>query len=370
MSCKELNNCLCCEADNLRTILDLGNQSPVNNYNVRQRFPLKLNVCLDCSHAQLSHAVDPEILFKDYPYMSGVSQTMRDYYKAFAETTVDAFPFAKTVYEIACNDGAQLDEFRKLGLLTYGIDPATNLHAATIEKGHDVTCGYFPKDAPECTYDIIIAQNVLAHNSDPYGFLMGCKKLMSEDSVLIIQTSQARMLDNYQMDTLYHEHISFFNKRSFHKLFNRCDLVPIEHRFLAEIHGGSDLYILKKMPEISILDYSDFSNRCYKFADRFRGKVAELQASHEIICYGAAAKMINLIRFTGIKPDAIIDDTPAKQGHVIDGTYPIRPSTYLSQAEEGSVIIPVWNFYQEIKKKVEENHPGKFRFLQYIPEIK
>jgi 2-polyprenyl-3-methyl-5-hydroxy-6-metoxy-1,4-benzoquinol methylase len=369
MNCKELNKCLCCTSDNLRTILDLGTQSPANNYNVKERYPLKLNVCLDCSHAQLSHSVDPDILFKDYPYMSGVSSTMRDYYRAFAETTKEAFPESKSVYEIACNDGAQLDEFKKLGFDTFGIDPAENLHEQSTAKGHQITCGYFPQDAPERTFDIVVAQNVVAHNPDPYGFLIGCKSIMHKDSILILQTSQAKMLDNHQADTIYHEHISFFNKRSFSKLFNRCDLMILEHKFIAEIHGGSDLYILKKMPEISILDYSDFSNRCYRFSDDFRKKVNDLQKTSQVICYGAAAKMINLIRFTGIEPDAIIDDTPTKQGKLIDGKYPICPSSDLEVALRGSVIIPVWNFYDEIKQKVESKYPGKFKYLQYTPNI-
>lgn len=368
-NCKELNTCLCCSSENLRTILDLGSQSPANNYNVKDKFPLKLNVCLDCSHAQLSHSVNPDILFKDYPYMSGVSSTMREYYRAFAEATLEAYPEAKTVYEIACNDGAQLDEFKKLGLETYGIDPAENLLKGTWDKGHNVKCGYFPNDCDGETSDIIVAQNVLAHNPDPYGFLLGCRKIMHDDSILIIQTSQAKMLENHQLDTLYHEHISFFNKRSFHKLFTRCDLVPVDYRFLPDIHGGSDLYVLKKLPEISILDYSDFSNRCYKFSQKFKDQVDKIQKEGYVICYGAAAKMINLIRFTGITPNIIIDDTPTKQGKLIDERHQIRPSSDLDILPKGSTIIPVWNFFQEIKDKVESSHPGKFKFLKYTPQI-
>lgn len=146
-NCKEITKCLCCESENLRLILDLGNQSPANNYNVKDKFPLRLNVCLDCSHAQLSHSVDPEILFKDYPYMSGVSETMREWYAAFADMVLDYIDFSPeppTVYEIACNDGSQLDEFKNLDCKTFGIDPAENLVPIAKEKGHEVRCAFFP----------------------------------------------------------------------------------------------------------------------------------------------------------------------------------------------------------------------------------
>ena len=97
-NCKKLYACLCCESFNLRTILDLGTQSPANNYNVTEKFPLQLNICLDCSHAQLSHSVNPSILFKDYPYMSGVSKTMLRYYESFAKRVVEKYN-PKNVFE-------------------------------------------------------------------------------------------------------------------------------------------------------------------------------------------------------------------------------------------------------------------------------
>lgn len=356
---KELNNCLCCDSDNLRTILDLGNQSPANNYNITEKFPLKLNVCLDCSHAQISHSIDPDILFKDYPYMSGVSKTMLEYYDQFAKGVK-----GKTVYEIACNDGAQLDAFKKYGFQTFGIDPAQNLHRATLKKGHKVTCGYFPKDAMDRTFDVIVAQNVLAHNPNPYEFLLGCKKIMHKDSILMVQTSQAKMIENHQFDTIYHEHISFFNSRSIAKLLSRVDMEMIGHEFIKDIHGGSDLFILKKMPEISIQDYSNFQLKCYDFAHELK----ESLKGKDVIIYGAAAKMVNLIRFTGITVISIIDDTPTKQGKQIDGI-PILPSNDLKHLMSGTYILPVWNFYNEIKEKVEVNHKGKFKFIKYQPTI-
>lgn len=360
-NCKEITECLCCESDNLRLILDLGNQSPANNYNVRDKFPLRLNVCLNCSHAQLSHAVDPEILFRDYPYMSGVSETMKKWYKEFADITKRDFPNTKTVLEIGCNDGSQLDAFKKLGYDTYGIDPAQNLIEISRAKGHEVSCKYLDAESI-FKFDVIIAQNVLAHNDNPYKFLQHCTQRMHNYSVLIIQTSQAKMIENHQFDTIYHEHINFFNKRSFTKLFNRCDLEIISHQLLKNIHGGSDLYILKKMPEISIQDYSEFSNRCYKFAKEFKIRFR----NEKILIYGAAAKMINLVRFTGIEPFCFIEDTPTKIGQYVDGI-PIHSSIILSKSD--GMILPVWNFYDEIKTKVEKEYPGKFQFIKYIPEI-
>ena len=367
---KELLNCVCCNSTNLRLILDLGNQSPANNYNVTEKFPLRLNVCLDCSHSQLSHAVSPDILFKDYPYMSGVSKTMLAYYERFAEKISQHIILGESgsVLDIACNDGSQLDAFQKLGYLTFGIDPAENMVEIAKSKGHTVYQGYFHDHVG--LFDILIAQNILAHVSDPYKFLQDASKQMKDDSILVIQTSQADMIKNHQFDTIYHEHISFFNKRSFSKLFNRVDLEVVDYWFEPDIHGGSDVYVLKKMPQISIQDYSDFSNRCYKFAKEFREQIEEIQKTGVVGCYGAAAKMINLIRFTGIKPDFLIDDTPSKIGKTICG---IRVMSFKERKRisdsRPEYIIPVWNMHKEIIKKCEDERKNYYRYINYIPEI-
>ena len=361
---KEISRCLCCESNRLQTIFDLGNQSPVNNYNVAEKYPLKLKVCLQCTHAQLSHSVSPLILFNDYPYMSGVSKTMLEHYKWFAEK------FSKpnaSVFEIACNDGCQLDEFKKLGNDTYGIDPAENLIEATKLKGHNVVCDFFPNNSEE-KFDIVIAQNVLAHNDNPFEFLQGCLKIMESDSRLYIQTSQANMIKNYQFDTIYHEHISFFNKNSIRELFYRSRLEIVDYYFLNDIHGGSDLYVLKKLSDIPIEEYLEFASRSYDFAKEFKMIIDELQKKNKIVCYGGAAKMINLIRFTKINPDHIIDDTPTKIGKTIEGIV-VQKNSYLAELNDGTYIIPVWNFYEEIKLKVETDYPNKFKFIKYIPQI-
>ena len=51
---------------------------------------------------------------------------------------------------------------------------------------------------------------------------------MDDDSRLYIQTSQAHMVQNNQFDTVYHEHISFFNINSFNELVKRTNLNLID----------------------------------------------------------------------------------------------------------------------------------------------
>ena len=82
--CKYIPLCLCCKKQN-KLFLDLGEQPLANNYHkideTVDTYPLKLLFCSNCYHCQLSHAVNPSILFKTYKYVSGTSQTGITFFK-------------------------------------------------------------------------------------------------------------------------------------------------------------------------------------------------------------------------------------------------------------------------------------------------
>ena len=51
---------------------------------------------------------------------------------------------------------------------------------------------------------------------------------MHSESLLFIQTSQADMIKNNEFDTIYHEHINFFNTKSMYLLADRTGLSLID----------------------------------------------------------------------------------------------------------------------------------------------
>ena len=87
---KPLDTCLCCGRNRLNLLLDLKKQPLANSFkataiDMEAEYPLAVNYCTVCHHLQLTHAVAPEIMFKNYLYVSGTSQTMRDYMEWFAD---------------------------------------------------------------------------------------------------------------------------------------------------------------------------------------------------------------------------------------------------------------------------------------------
>jgi 2-polyprenyl-3-methyl-5-hydroxy-6-metoxy-1,4-benzoquinol methylase len=391
--------CLACSNSQLKTILDLNNQPLANNYHRgtrQEEYPLKLNLCDKCYHLQLSHAVNPDLMFLHYLYVSGTTQTLKDYFNYFAETTLKYAPEAKNILDIACNDGTQLDSYKKLGLQTYGIDPAKNLYENAISKGHKIVCDYFNlntihKFDNQTKFDIITAQNVFAHTRYTNDFLESCRQLMHDNSILFIQTSQANMVLNNEFDTIYHEHLSFFNTKSMKTLVERCGLV-LSDVFKTDIHGTSYVFVItkkdlgrkgvKEMLEFeeknglyNILTYPEYALKCYKATYNLKNKLQQLkEEGYLLIGYGAAAKGNTLLNFGKIDLDFIIDDNPLKQRLFTPGrNIEIISSDCLSDFHKDKKIafIPLaWNFFKEIKLRIKAKRNSKDDlFIKYFPGL-
>lgn len=396
--CKELKECLCCGSKNLSMTLDLGQQPMANSFLTKEdepelTFPLVLNLCRDCYHLQLSHAVNPDLLFKNYLYVSGTSQTLRDYFDWFAKETLAYNPNAKSVLDIACNDGSQLNSFKALGLKTYGVDPATNLHAVS-SKEHEVICDYF-KQEHVAHYmnrvDIITAQNVFAHNDYPLDFLKQCRAIMHDQSVLFIQTSQADMVRNNEFDTIYHEHLSFFCANSMNELAKRAGLHLIDIR-KTPIHGNSYVFVFSKVAgDTSKVDaflqeerdaglntpatYVEYARRAQQAVNDLKEAIVAYRAEGFVIAgYGAAAKGMTLLNYANLSLDFIIDDNPLKQGRYSPGMHiPVVSIDELSKYEQHNVaFVPLaWNFFDEIKRKIKSKRDhAEDVFIRYFPSIK
>jgi SAM-dependent methyltransferase len=395
---KELNECLCCGSKNLTLTLDLGQQPMANSFlasidEEELTFPLKLNLCRDCFHLQLSHAVDPDLLFRNYLYVSGTSQTLKDYFDWFANLAFDYYQGTpKTVLDIACNDGTQLNSFKARGLTTYGIDPATNLHPIS-SANHEVICDYFTQNYVDHfkrkNLDIINAQNVFAHNSYPLEFLQQCKEIMHDDTVLFIQTSQADMVKNNEFDTIYHEHLSFFCANSMNELARRAGLHLVDIA-KTPIHGTSYLFVFTKTPRAvninHILEeernaglqtpatYLEYARKAEQVVKDLKETITAYRAEGFIVAgYGAAAKGMTLLNFGNIALDFIVDDNPLKQGRFTPGMHiPVVSIDKLDQVADSNIaFVPLaWNFFDEIKTKIKtKRNNANDVYVRYFPTI-
>ena len=396
--------CPVCGATGQQIVVDLGYQPLANDFFpdvdtsiARPRFPLKLVRCRVCNHYHLSHIVDRSDLFENYLYQSGTSATLSEYFEWLAQKVIaesDLKPDTPgSILEIACNDGSQLDHYKKKGWKTFGVDPAANL-ASLAALNHTVKIGFWPTEFPELPrgndLTAITAQNVAAHVPDVVAFLKGCADVMGESTKLYIQTSQCNMQQLGQFDTVYHEHVSFFTGHSFVVAAELSGLV-INSFETTPIHGESCLVTMQldksknlrgenktyapSLRDRLIQEQRDgitsdffamkFSAHANMIREWVRQELHLFKAKGSIVGgYGAAAKGMVLLHFIiGDEDngssflDFVLDDAKLKQGTFCPGTViPVKPTSSildLSKPEKQLVIVVfAWNFFDEIANKI------------------
>lgn len=368
-----IDSCLCCEGA-LVPLVNFGRMPLVNTYGVTEKFPLAVNRCKVCCHLQLSEAVDPLVLYGDYAYCSGTGKTAIGFFTEFARTAMSYVPNAKRVLDIASNDGSQLDAFKALGLSTSGVDPAANLAEIAKAKGHAITVGLFEETfIPEgTTFDIITAQNVVAHTHRPMEFLSRCTDIMHKDSRLFIATSQANMVVLGECDTIYHEHISYFNAGSMMRLAERAGLRLLDI-VMNDIHGTSYVFVLGTSGEPSVRVaqriqwekavgltrpglYRWWKTHIAEKIERLGRTIDGYKKDGFLtVGCGAAAKGISMLNMAGVKLNVLADNTPTKHYKVTSGML-IMPFDEIANLQESKVLFVVlaWNVGLEIRRNVEQ----------------
>lgn len=394
-NCVVINECIACGSNHLKPLLDLGIQPLANSFIKTEDepelvFPLATNVCVDCFHVQLTHKVNPDLLFKNYLYVSGTSKTQLEYFDWFAKFVVENGN-PNTILDIGCNDGSQLDAFKRYGVLTFGVDPAENLYQIS-SKNHHVYCGYFDRNYSEMVdkLDAVICQNAFAHNYNQLEFITNMGRVVSDDGYIYITTSQADMILNGEFDTIYHEHLSFYNIRSMNELCKRAGLNLIEV-LKHPIHGNSFIFVISKSKArpsyielllnneatYNLYDeniYEAYVTECKEIIEFFAIEIRNHKAAGKtVIGYGAPAKGNTLLNASNIILDFIIDDNPMKQGLFTPGMHiPIFSSKKMIEyADEDVVFVPLaWNFFEEIQSKIKKMRPDKKdAFLRYFPYV-
>ena len=196
------------------------------------------------------------------------------------------------------------------------------------------------------------------------------------------------MILNNEFDTIYHEHISFYNIHSMKLLCRRAGLNLIDV-VKTPIHGISYIFIISadKTAEATVKNliameavaglyktktYWEYENKCLNMVSSFSTFVDYCRdQGYKIVGYGAPAKGNTLLNFSKVKMDMIIDDNPLKQGLYTPGSsIGIVGSDVLKSFTEDDKIMFVplaWNFFDEIRKRIlaqRDNSNDKFLNLK------
>ncbi len=406
----KLEGCRICKNNKLKKILDLGEMPLANAFLDENQldqeenfFPLRLVWCDSCNLLQIDEVVAPEILFKDYLYVSGTSEVLRKHFEELATDVINNYKLNddSLVIDIASNDGTLLKEFKKLNTKVLGIEPATNIAKIAEENGIKTVNDFFSEDVGERVVkeigqaDAITATNVVAHINDLDDLLKGVSIILKDDGVFVIEVPYlVDLLEKTEFDTIYHEHLSYFAVCPLIKFFEKHNLNMIDVKRVS-IHGGTiRIFVSKKGSKYTInenvnklisleeemgLDkivaYEQFAERVEKLKKDLVQLLQKLKSQNKIIIgYGAAAKGNTLLNYYNIGPDLIdfiADLNPMKHNKFTPGIHiPVHSPERIYEVKADYMLILAWNFADEIMKQQVKFKEMGGKFIIPVPEVK
>lgn len=395
----KIKRCRICGSNKITKILNLGHQPLANNLlsnkkKKEKKIPLILIFCKSCSQAQLSHNVDPGVMFKKYVWVTGTSDGAQKHSKVFYNYINNNSKYKiKRVLEIASNDGTFLKRFKKKKGLCIGVDPAKNIARIANAQSIKTYPSFFNfnfsnKLKKKYSYfDLIYARNVFPHVPKPQELLKGFDNLMNDSSTGVIEFHYSgEILRGNQYDSIYHEHYFYYSLKNIKNLLRKHKF-HIYHIEPSPISGGSLIVFFskkkhtlsKKAKNFFLLEKKSRFNSIFywkKFAKltiEHKKKIIHiLSKKKKIIAYGASARSSTFLNFCNInnsKIRLICDKNKYKQEKYSPGSkILIKNPDEICWKSEKYLIILSWNFFGEIKKYlIKKNFKGKI--LKPFPNI-
>ena len=371
------------------------------NIQVNNSYPLRLVYCNNCFLTQIEDEIDGELVFPEsYPYLSGTTRILRENFTEQFNELINFKPAKpnQLVIDIGSNDGTLLSNYKN-DFAVLGIEPtgaakvAVNNNIRTIQK-------FFNKEtAREILNDfgkaqVVTACNVFAHIPNLSTLMESVDLILEEDGIFISESHYlTQLLETLQFDTIYHEHLRYYNGNFLSRLFKDFGFEIIKIKKIPT-HGGSirvwaaksGKYDVDKEVEqfltneknsqfFGLNGHEKFALEVLDWRQQFRKLIAELRTSNKSIYgIGAPSRASTLVTFSGLEKSDLLAVGEIQGSHKI-GRYmpgtriPIIAEEEVLEKKPDYLLMLSWHIAEELIPKIKENgYTGKF--LIPLPKIK
>jgi hypothetical protein len=375
--------------------LDLGHQ-PVGDLILSRAqlnrpetfYPMQLHHCPDCGLTQLGYIVNPKVVYKNFPFVSGTTRTATDHLQGLARRLVDVVPLDERAFavDIGSNDGTLLKGYAPHGVRILGIDPAGDPVRIANDQGIPTIHAFFGEEAARAIVaehgraDAISAAGVFGHMADLAGVMRGVEALLAPEGVFLTENQYwLDMVETLHYDNMFHQHLRYYAIRPLQRLYAGYGLEIFDVR-RSDVYGGSITVfgcrqgtrpISERVDELRAREdeaglYDERVWRQFAEAierrrrDLFEEVHGRVQRGEKVVGIGAPAKASTVCNYCRLGPELVAYVTeinPLRIGMYLPGVHiPIVDEEALfsdpRQPEAG--ILFAWNYRAEIEPKLRE----------------
>ena len=369
--------------------LDVGPQpvgdlvlSPAQLNQPETFYPMQLHHCPSCGLTQLGYIVDPRVVYRNFPFVSGTTITATRHLQSLPPQLVKmaGLTSESLAVDIGSNDGTLLKGYIPFGVKVLGVDPAGDPGRIAREQGIPTMHAFFD-DATVTEIlsehghaDAISACGVFGHIADLHGLMAAVKRLLAPrgvfatDSQYWLDTMARRHYDN-----MFHQHLRYYSMKPLIRLFSDygMEVFDVER---SEVYGGSirvfagNAGMNPVSPRVQqLLDveeearlYDDDTN------ERFAADIAvrrtalfdavhsRVRAGQKVIGIGAPAKASTVCNFCRLGPELIsyiTEVNPLRMGKYLPGVrIPIvdEEKMFDDPKPADAAVLFAWNYHDEI----------------------
>jgi len=382
------SHCQICGYEQLQLVVDLGTQPLADKLtnidcelSSEVSYPLIQVWCPICALSQLNYICPSHIMFgDDYNYKTGVTKELVTYQYAMASELVSDLNLSKqdVVCDIGSNDGTLLKGFLKKGVKVIGIEP-TDIADLANKDGVRTLRKPFGEDAAKAVVaqtgkvTLATATNVFAHVQRLGDFIRGLDIILNDNGWFCLENHYlVEILESFQYDTIYHEHLRSLSVSSVVKLFSqyRFSVVKVEQ---TSRYGGNIRVLVRKGEHESIDESVQyfierekklglFQPEVYiKFREKTISQKMDLlemlielrKKGKSVVGYSLPARAVTLINYVGIDHDLLpyIVEQPAslKLNKFVPGTrIRVISNECLEEKNPDYLLVFAWHLKDEI----------------------
>jgi len=378
-------SCRLCDSNNIKVVLPLQKSPLCDAYlelPKKQKF-YNLNLCLcnECGFSQIDTVIDPEIIYRDYIYVTTSSPGLQAHFEKYALEVCNFLNLdkSKLTVDIGSNDGTLLKVFQKFNHNVLGIEPSVKAASSANENGIETLSEFFDIGLANAIVDqygkasLITINNLFANVDNLNEFVEGINVLLDSNGVLVIESSYLLdMIDNMVFDFIYHEHLSYFSIIPLVRFFKQFDMRLI-HVNEVGTKGGSLRYYWarnnsKWNPSLNVKELSLREAKAGINTEKFKDYEARIETvkfqlleflkkhkEDKIVGYGASATSTTLISNFGLHKylSYLVDDNVDKVNTYSPGYHiPVYNFDRLKNEQPDVIVILAWRFKEAILKKL------------------